>query len=264
MPITRWILTHAPGPLALGLLSLRRAVRPSPVVKQNRALLARLAARSPDHTVLAGPFAGLRLGDGDFYGRNVNKILGAYELEITPAIERLITHHPDRVIDIGAADGYFAVGLARRLPEARVIAFDSAPIARSLTRRLAALNGVSGRITLRGACTPSVLRDALAGAARPAVLCDCEGYEDVLMDPSAVPALRSAMILVELHDMFAPGVTRRIRERFAATHAVDEFVARPRAPADAPPGLDWSDEELLFALDEGRWGQSNWMWMTPK
>src|SRR5438876_11547620 len=40
------------------------------------------------------------------------KLIGSYEQEITPAIEEMVAKRPPRIIDIGAAEGYYAVGLA--------------------------------------------------------------------------------------------------------------------------------------------------------
>lgn len=264
MGLRQSILSNAPGPIALQLLMLRRKLRPSAAHRRDAALVTRLSPDRTDPTVIAGPFKGLKLGAGDFFGRTIGKMLGAYEIEIAGAVEALVAAEPDVVLDIGTADGYYAVGLARRLPRARVVGFDLAPIARHLTRRAARLNDVESRLTVLGACTPESMRSAMRGAKRPAILCDCEGYEDVLLDPRATPELRGAMILVELHDMFVPGVTDRIRERFAATHTIAEYGAQPRTTTDAPPGLGLSDEDLLYALDEGRWGHSNWMWMRPR
>ena len=49
---------------------------------------------------------------------------------------------------------------------------------------------------------------------------DVEGAEDFLLEPSRAPGLRTAEILVELHDMFVPGVTERLKARFEPTHTV--------------------------------------------
>jgi methylase of polypeptide subunit release factors len=52
------------------------------------------------------------------------------------------------VIDIGAAEGYYAIGFARRLPAARVIASDLDPVARLLCWLLARRNGVGDRVSV--------------------------------------------------------------------------------------------------------------------
>jgi 2-polyprenyl-3-methyl-5-hydroxy-6-metoxy-1,4-benzoquinol methylase len=65
------------------------------------------------------------------------KLLGTYELEINPAVEWIISYEPDLVIDVGCAEGYYAVGLATRCRSARVIGFDIESRARRLTAKLA-------------------------------------------------------------------------------------------------------------------------------
>jgi hypothetical protein len=56
-------------------------------------------------------------------------------------VETAITRRYDRVINVGCAEGYYAVGFATRMPETDVIAFDIDPIARRQTRHLAAMAG---------------------------------------------------------------------------------------------------------------------------
>ena len=47
------------------------------------------------------------------------------------------------------------------------------------------------------------------------VVCDVEGYEEILLVPEKIPALARATLLVEMHDCFRPGVTELIAERLA-------------------------------------------------
>jgi predicted O-methyltransferase YrrM len=54
----------------------------------------------------------------------IPKLLGVYERELHDVLENLIAWGPDLVIDAGAAEGYYAVGLARRLPQSRIMAFE--------------------------------------------------------------------------------------------------------------------------------------------
>jgi len=52
------------------------------------------------------------------------KLVGSYEAELHGVIEELIGRDYRTIIDIGSAEGYYVVGLARRCPAARIYAFD--------------------------------------------------------------------------------------------------------------------------------------------
>ncbi|MDZ7906377.1 MAG: hypothetical protein U5N55_11810 [Cypionkella sp.] len=78
-------------------------------------------------------------------GSSPARLLGAYEASLHPVIKDICTCDYAQIIDVGCAEGYYAVGLARRLPAARVFAARQQPYcARKNARKLAALNGVGG------------------------------------------------------------------------------------------------------------------------
>ena len=193
----------------------------------------RISAREQ---VLAGPFAGTRLCVSDQTGRLLPcYYLGTAELEIQDAVEKLIARRYATVVNIGAADGYYTVGLARRLPQARVIAFEAVESFRPVLERTAIANGVADRIEINGHCDRRALRAAIAGAQPPIlVVSDIEGYETELLDPAAIPELNGADLLIETHDASVPRCTDIMTERFRATHTVERFVGRPRALSDLP------------------------------
>ncbi len=68
-----------------------------------------------------------------------------FEQEIGPYFEVLdsILLNPSLVLDVGAASGHFAIPIARRFPEARVICFEPALRQRLLLKRNAALNKIT-------------------------------------------------------------------------------------------------------------------------
>jgi hypothetical protein len=257
------MINSLPGPAALltwdAIWTLKnrdfRAFR-----RQQRRLYSRLG--KPD-CILGGPFKGmpyLRRATGSAF---LPKLIGTYELELLPAIDDILRNPPDLIIDVGAAEGYYAVGLATRLPRVRIIAYDIFPPARYLLRCLARRNGVLDRVDIRGECTPTTLESDLATAQRPLVICDCEGYEDDLLQPARAPLLSRADLLVELHEMFRPGVTPRIKERFAATHVFQEFKTSERREAQAPASLGLSREEARLMMDEDRAADMQWLYMRP-
>lgn len=109
-------------------------------------------------TVQTGPFAGMKY-DGRATGSTAApKLIGSYESEIAPWIEQLCADSYDCVIDIGCAEGYYAVGMALRSPASKVVAFDIDSTARALCTELARLNGVSERIEVRSTCDPPAMR----------------------------------------------------------------------------------------------------------
>jgi hypothetical protein len=195
--------------------------------------VVRISARQQ---VLAGPFAGTRLFVSDQTSRLLPcYYLGTAELEIQEAVENLIARRYATVVNIGAADGYYTVGLARRLPEARIIAFEAVDSFRPVLERTAAANGVADRIEINGHCDRRALRAAIAGARPPIlVVSDIEGYETELLDPVAIPELKGADLLIETHDESVRGCTEVMMDRFASTHAVERFVGRPRELSDLP------------------------------
>jgi hypothetical protein len=151
------------------------------------------------------------------------------------------------------------------MPACRVIAFEAQVEQHPVLRSLARNNQVDGRITLHGFATPQSLREALAQrpseAERAIVICDVEGFEEELLDPSAVPELIHADVLVELHEFARPGIGEKLRQRFAKTHRITEIHARARTPADFPAGVELEGSLKLLAMHESRPGEMSWLWM---
>jgi hypothetical protein len=206
-------------------------------------------------------------------GGFVPKSLGIYERELHCVILSLPQREILRIVNIGASDGYYAVGLARLLPRAHVIAFEMEPRGQKAIRHMAENNGVGDRVEVRGRCELAHLRAALDSTAKTLVLCDVEGFEDVLMDPAAVPTLRQDWLLVEIHDGKNPGVSERIRNRFLSTHDIQTIWQQKRTASDFAFSTSYTrglaPKHLTAAVDEGRPVREgvtpmSWFWMSPK
>lgn len=229
--------------------------------------LTHLTRKRTGCAVREGPFSGMRyiqVSQGSAY---IPKLLGIYERELNLQIEAIIDREPRRVVDVGAAEGYYAVGLARRLPETHVIAFEMEAKGQAALREMAQINGVAGRVKVRGKCEPLDMASALGEELNAVVVCDVEGYEQHLLDPVAVPALQHAAILVELHDFIVPNITETLKHRFSATHRITHIWQEPRYRDEFPwhtlgtallpkSYLDWS-------VGEWRPVRMAWLWMEP-
>jgi hypothetical protein len=188
--------------------------------------------------VIRGPFAGLRYPEHAAVGSSYwPKLLGAYECELGPAIEGLLASAPSHVVDIGAAEGYYAVGIARRLPGAHVIAYEGDAEGRRLMRLMAELNDVAARVRIEGWCDLGALK-SLAGTlpvGRTLLICDAETAEYDLLDPTAIPELGSWNLLVELHRRRSVIDPRAwVTRTFQATHTIAFVESEPRLPSTYP------------------------------
>ena len=170
------------------------------------------------------------------------------------------------LINIGSAEGYYAVGLARRLPRAAIYAFDRLEGERARCRELADLNGVSARLHLGGALDAEAFSQLPLDQA--AIVCDCEGDEVELFNDSLLPRLATASMLIETHTCYRPGCTRLLAERLRPSHAVTVLREQPRRAGRIPGLRGWGADEQALAMDEGRLSDpahpQEWIWAVPR
>jgi hypothetical protein len=223
--------------------------------------LARRVLRECGPRVTAGPFEGLEFTPRTFDRHISPKLFGAYEEALHPVWDKVLATAYSEVLDVGCSDGYYAVGLARRMPGVVVHAFDTDAWARRTVREMSRANG-TGNLRVHGACDPRWLAENLRS--RSFILSDCEGYEDALFVPDGVPALRSADLLIELHERIVPGVTERLVKRFKATHDCSLIEDRPRSPGDYPRASFLPAEEQHRALNEVRTDGLRWLFLAAR
>lgn len=221
--------------------------------------------------VVAGPFGGMQYPDNELRPYLSSRLMGTYELELHPVIEELCACSYDTAIDIGAAEGYYAVGLCMRCPNLHMIAFEAVPFKRERLREMAIVNNVQDRLTIAGLCETENLRAALENKKNVLIICDIEGGERALLDPEVIPDLQRATLLVELHDVFPEfaDVPAVMRQRFEKTHEIREVMGRNRTLKDLPfpvPPL-WRElyrARLMARMDEKRPRNMHWYVMTPR
>jgi hypothetical protein len=113
--------------------------------------------------VQAGPFAGLIYPTTEAAGSALApKLFGTYERELHDMVERVVARGAEHVGNVGCGEGYYAVGLALRLPNARVSAFDTSERAQRLCQCMAEANGVASRVVVAGECDRELIRARFA------------------------------------------------------------------------------------------------------
>lgn len=236
---------------------------------QSRAdFYRRVRAKFTDMKVQHGPFMGLRYGAQEALGSTlVPKLLGSYESELHFWLNTVAEKDYGVVVDIGCAEGYYAVGLATLLPDARVFAYDIEPAARASCRKMAQRNGVTDRLTIGEFCNPTTLR-SLDLTPRSLIISDCEGYELQLFDEETVAHLTQVDLVIECHDVFGAPITRTLIERFSDSHGVTIVETIP----DHQKALELEYPELegepfpvrLYMVEERRLAPQNFLILEAK
>lgn len=238
-------------------VALERALRH--LAKWRSHLLENTILQNDGDVVQGGPFKGMTYSCRATEGARIARILGCYETALAPVIEEAIARAYPLVIDVGCAEGYYAVGLAMRIQDTRVMARDENPKAQESCAALAEANGVADRVEIGGLMDHADFD--ICTTQKTLVICDIEGAEDALLDIEKAPGLAYADILVECHDCMIPGLSDKIEKRFQATHKVTRL--QRATDSSALPGWmeQLSDLDRAIALWEWRSGPTPWLWM---
>lgn len=225
----------------------------------SRVDLSNKVFQRTNYIVESGPFTGMKLlafntwGDDDIG----SKLLGAYEHVLHCAIEDIINSKPKVVINVGCADGYYALGLALRLPEAKVFGCDIHTIAENALMSNARNNGLENQVEYINNVHHKELNEKIVP--NTVLVVDCEGFEIDLLDIKHVPGLANCRILVECHDFIGTPITNILINRFDKTHYIDNIK---EGDIQTIPWM--SIEESRILLDEHRPVKMNWLYMIPK
>ena len=233
----------------------------------DRSHINHLVKKSTKMIVQSGPFAGIRLvdshswGDGDISA----KLLGVYEQELHQSIEKLHKNDYKEILDIGCAEGFYAVGLAMIFKTNKIHAFDSNPKALLITAEAASLNGVADRVLLNGFCSSETIADIISGSGRSLIFSDCEGYEaELLCNDLARSALATSDLIVECHDYRDKRITPSLFASYFESHEISIIEAGGRNPNVFPFLSKLTDPERWQAINENRMCKMHWLVMEAR
>ena len=173
------------------------------IIKRRRKMLSRGLFAKYHGTVQNGIFKGMRFAGHPNVSKAAYglKIFGLYEAEVT---NQLSDWSPaDTLVDLGAGDGYYAVGMLRSGMVKRAICFEMTSSGRKEIQSNADLNGVGDKITILGKADAGVVEQLgklNLVASETLLLCDIEGAEFDIIKRPLIEQLRGARFIIELHD----------------------------------------------------------------
>lgn len=232
------------------------------VNRWRQELLVNTFRSKQGNIVHSGPFAGMTYFDAA-EGALLPRLIGCYEAELQPTLLKMREDNYETVIDIGCAEGYYAVGLSKLFPYTQIYAHDISEIAQQACKKLAAANGVSDRVVVSGIFDGNSLKKHLGK--KTLVVCDIEGAEIELLDPIKYPALKEVDLIVEVHECFKPGLVQTMAERFSHSHDIEWFWQSPNAQRVLPEWLEHlSHLDQILCTWEWRIGPTPWAVMRRK
>jgi hypothetical protein len=213
--------------------------------------------------ILSGPFKNIHFGLPNF---NTAMMLGTWEKELHTILSDFKLEGP--LICIGAAEGYYAIGLAKIHKHSIVYAYETLELYQSFLRKNARINRITN-IDIRGTCNINSLHEVLDKTKEPPlILCDIEGGEIELLDLDKIPRLSNAYILVEVHEMYVENCENKLLSRFRSTHNAVVIEGKKRTVNDLPKELNFlkyfvPENRINSLMSEGRPYPMNWIWFIP-
>jgi len=216
-----------------------------------------------DLTVQNGPFKGMIYPSFDSFGSSiVSKLIGSYEKELWGIAEWVKSQKYSEIIDIGCAEGYYAVGFALKTEGTKMYAFDTSPVARKLCASMAQINEVSDKVNIKSECTPELLAN-FTFASKGLIICDCEGYEKTLFNKVNLDNMSKCDLIIETHDILDISISTYLKELFRNTHdvesimSVDDVQKALTYDFEITRNMSLSERKELFA--ENRGGAMEWL-----
>jgi hypothetical protein len=215
--------------------------------------------------VRQGPFKGMKYINASTGSVILPKIYGTYEKELNHLLNTENLKSYDIILDIGAAEGYYAVGLTRLIMSTKIIAFEATEKGRKMIQKLASLNRVTDRIKMEGFCDEKLLNSYLDKYNRPFIIMDIEGGEISLLDPELVPQISKADILVEIHTFLNKNIPVYIKERFKNSHHIQIINQEPRVENDIRFPINYFiKKHKKVLMNEFRSSEICWFYLKRK
>ena len=154
----------------------------------------------------------------------------------------------------------------RAIPHSDVRAYDIDPVQRARCKDNVILNDLSSRISIGDEFKGQMFGTFLEK--RVLVVCDVEGHEVSLLDPSKYVGFETMDLLVELHEDACTTIRDLFQERFADTHKIIHVPRQLFGDLGQIEGLFDSEMDQLAAIYENRFGRTSWLvlmsnrWMT--
>ena len=217
-----------------------------------------------------GIFKGMKYPDFKAAGSTIYpKFMGSYENELNPIFNKICKKKYDVIIDVGSAEGYYAIGMARLFTNTLVYAFDTDEYARNLCKQIAQMNYVDDRVIIKDKLDANELNEFDFNNRNVLIICDCEGYEKQLFNSENCKNLKNCDLLIETHDLFDLSISSYLINLFKNTHqnpiiisSIDDNKKVQIYQFPETENLDLITKKIIFA--EERKAIMEWLYIEKR
>lgn len=249
------------------MLDFLRHIKHNTMHAVSKQLIRRAEAkiyRATNGRVIKGPFKGLTLINENVFGSEIPKLIGSYEKELNISLLNALERQPRCVCNVGAAEGYYALGCARYAGVEQVIVFEALEVGRSLINDNLQQNQLSAEVAIHGLCDEETLWNTLTATPIDLMLIDIEGAELDILSARNVEQLEDTELIIESHDFCRPGCIDNLKQLFEVTHKLVIIDSQERTVEDFPSDISLSNKMKLALMNEKRPGVMHWLIATPK
>jgi hypothetical protein len=247
----------------------QRALWQQETVRERQERISLEVFDSANGQVKYGPFTGLHLNRETWWGKLDlgSQCLGLYEKELLDFIETLPDDRFSHFIDIGAADGYYAIGMLVSKKINNCICFEQSEKGQQTILANWQRNQAPGQLKILGEANEQSLSSLRPEELqRSLVLIDIEGFEFELLSTDFLAKLQSCTIIIEVHN-WVDGFLEKYAQLLRNAHhffAIETVERIDRTTSHLSELRDMTDDNRLLFTSERRPCMMRFLKLTPK
>lgn len=221
-----------------------------------------------DSTIAYGPLKGYKLSSDSHWGvtDRGGMILGIYEKEVLHELLNVPSNYTI-FIDLGAADGYYAVGLVAANIYEKSYCYEMDVNGQKVILENAILNDVSTKVVVKAEATKSFVYDIPKYELdKSTILVDIEGAEFGIFTSEIFHYLSNSIIIIEIHDFLVEEGAikfKKLIEDSTKTHRSKIITMSERDLSVYKELENWNDIDRWLICSEGRDKLMKWVRFDP-
>jgi hypothetical protein len=229
--------------------------------------LDKVNAKAFNYQVKYGPFSGLKFSKDSWWGLSTTHLIGIYEKEILDSLIESSGQYGN-FINIGAADGYYAIGVLVNNTFNKSYCYEISSKGRKMILDNAKLNNVSDRVVINAEAKSDFYNDFSENELKDSVLfVDIEGAEFDFFTNKVLTAFANSLIYIEIHDWFFEDGEKKYKDLLTICKnlfKVTFFTTTSRDISVFPEFNEYNDNDRWLLCSEGRERLMTWIKLEPK